>query len=132
MSISTLSPLNQAHTPVMLAHLAQVDVIALDAAVSTGAAGERARRLLENRKKVAPHHLPHLLLTTHTDEEYRIAQERVSHFRPFVDSLEVILEKGRNETATHALTLHRTLWPEVSEPERKERVLLLESGGRYS
>jgi hypothetical protein len=45
---------------IMLNRLANIDVIALDAAVATGKAGERAYRLLKNRQRIKPGHLPYL------------------------------------------------------------------------
>jgi DNA repair photolyase len=112
-------------TPVMLERLASIDVIALDAAVSTGPAGERARRLLTNRKRVAPERLPLLMVTTHNDEEDQRAQEAAQRFSPLVDSVQVLREKGRNDTAVNTLALHRQHWPAIGEHERKTRLLLL-------
>ena len=48
--------------PVMLERLEQIDLIALDAAVSADRMGERARRLLANRQHMAPERLPRLLM----------------------------------------------------------------------
>jgi DNA repair photolyase len=109
----------------MLAWLAHIDVIALDAAVATGLAGERAERLLANRRRVAPDRLPLLLVTAHNEIEHQRAQEAVQRFGPLVDSVHVMSEAGRNETALNALTLHRHYWPDVGEQERKNRILLL-------
>ena len=60
-------------SPVMMERLADIDVIALDAAVSTGLAGERAKRLIKNRGCIAPQHLPKLLITVHSADEARNA-----------------------------------------------------------
>jgi DNA repair photolyase len=109
----------------MLARLAQIDVVTLDAAVADGAAGERARRLLENRRRVASDHLPLLLVTAHNEREEQRAQEAAQRFGPLVDSVHVIREAGRNDTAVNALTWHRRCWPTVTERERKTRILLL-------
>src|SRR5581483_4922055 len=110
---------------VMLERLALLDVIALDAAVSSGLAGERAHRLLAKRRRIAPHCLPALLIAAHNDEEYQRAQEAAQRFGPLVDSVHVIREKGRNDTAVNALALHRQYWPQMAEQERKTRLLLL-------
>jgi hypothetical protein len=118
-STSAISP------PVMLDRLKQIDVIALDAAVATGLAGERAQRLLANRKRIAPDHLPTLLITAHNDEEYRRAEETAQRFGPLVATVHLQREDSRNETALNALNLHRTHWPDITEQERKERILLL-------
>ncbi len=111
--------------PVMLGRLAEIDVITLDAAVTTGPAGERARRLIANRNRIEPQHLPQLLITAHNEEELQRAQEAVQRFGPLVDSVQVIQEKGRNDTAVNALSLHRQHWPEMEERARKTRILLL-------
>lgn len=124
-SIVSSSPSFSANSPVMLARLALIDLIVLDAAVSIGAPGERARRLLENRRRIAPGHLPWLLVTAHNDEEYWQAQEASQRFGPLVESTQVLFEKGRNDTAANALALHRQVWPDVDEQQRKGRILLL-------
>lgn len=111
--------------PVMLERLEAIDVIALDAAVSFGLMGERARRLLANRKRVAPHHLPHLLITVHSDAEQPLADEAAERLQPLVEKVTVLRESGRNETAVNALALHRQHWPSMQEQERKTRILLL-------
>jgi DNA repair photolyase len=118
---------------VMLSRLAHLDVIALDAAVASGDAGERAYRLLQNRQYVAPDHLPWLLITTHKDpknervyvEELAAAQQMAARVAPFCREVKIVLENGRTETATKALALHRTFFPGMTEQERKECVLLL-------
>lgn len=115
--------------PVMLDRLADIDVVALDAAVATGLPGERARRLLENRRRVAPERLPLLFLTFHNDEEARHAQEVAQRFDPLVSSVVLHQEKSRNETAVTALNLHREHWPAMSEMEHKARILLLARRG---
>lgn len=111
--------------PVMLERLTEIDVVALDAAVATGLSGERAKRLLVNRQRIASHHLPKLLITTHSIDEQKKAQVAAELLRPLVKSVDIISEGGRNETAINALQLHRASWPDVSEQERKTRILLL-------
>ncbi len=131
-SVVPSSPLfSLSNAPAMLARLALIDVSVLDAAVSIGAAGERARRLIENRRKIAPGQLPRLLVTAHDDEEYQLALEASQRFGPLVDSTQVLFEKGRNDTATNALALHHQVWSGIEEQQRKERILLLgRRGGR--
>src|SRR5579859_3414176 len=98
---------------VMLTRLSNIDVIALDAAVASGAAGERAYRLLQNRKDVAPGHLPWLLITTHSDpknervsvEELAAAQRMAARVAPFCREVQIVPENSRTETATKALAL---------------------------
>lgn len=111
--------------PVMLTRLEQIDLIALDAAVSVDLMGERARRLLANRQHMAPECLPYLLITAHNDVEHQLARRAANHLRPYVASVTVLDERGRNETAANALALHRKYWPDISEQERKTRILLL-------
>src|SRR5690348_11575479 len=118
-------PPSAGSTPVMLERLADIDVIVLDAAVTSGPPGERARRLLENRRRVAPQHLPKLMVTAHNDVEYQRAQEAAQRFGPLVDSVRVQVEPGRNASAVNALALHREYWPSTTEQERKNRILLL-------
>src|SRR5712692_4852783 len=115
--------------PVMLERLAAIDVIALDAAVSSGLMGERARRLLANRQRVAPQRLPRLLITAHNDRERQQAQQAALQLHPFAASVTILDEHGRNETAVNALAIHREYWSEVSEQERKTRILLLSRRG---
>lgn len=118
---------------VMLSRLANLDVIALDAGVASGAAGERAYRLLQNRQSVAPDHLPWLLITTHKDanneqvysEELAAAQRMATRVAPFCREINIVLENGRTETATKALALHRAFYPGMTDQEHKECVLLL-------
>ncbi|MGB8348364.1 MAG: hypothetical protein WCD86_26010 [Ktedonobacteraceae bacterium] len=110
---------------VMLERLEQVDVIALDAAVSADLMGARARRLLANRQRVAPHRLPRLLITAHNDIERQLAQRAARQLQIFVESVTILDERGRNEMAVNALALHRQHWPDVPEQERKLRILLL-------
>src|SRR6266700_2309767 len=134
---NTRATTNEAHIsllsitspPVMLERLAAIDVIALDAAVSSGAMCERARRLLANRQRVAPQRLPRLLITAHNDTERQLAQQAALQLRPFATSVTIQDERGRNETAVKALSLHRQYWPDVSEQERKTRILLLSRRG---
>ncbi|WP_220198255.1 hypothetical protein [Ktedonospora formicarum] len=114
---------------IMLERLARIDVIALDAAVSSGLAGERARRLLLNRKRIAPHNLPRVLIATHNEDEQQQALEVTQQFSSLASSINILEEKSRNETASHALTLHRHYWPEMLEAERKTRILLLGKRG---
>jgi DNA repair photolyase len=115
--------------PLMLERLRHIDVVTLDAAVSTGLAGKRAYRLLENRYLVSPHHLPHLLVVAHNEQEQQLAQQSVQILNPLVQTAQIQLQHGRNETATNALALHRKYMPEVSEQERKLRILLLSRRG---
>src|SRR5436305_573340 len=103
--------------PVMLDRLAAIDVIALDAAVSSGLKGERARRLLANRQRVSPQCLPRLLIITHNDTERRQAQQVATELHSFAASVTIQDEHGRNETAVNALSLHRRYWPDMSEQE---------------
>lgn len=112
-------------SPVMMERLADIDVIALDAAVSTGLPGERAIRLIKNRWRIAPQQLPKLLITVHSAEEVWNAQATAERLRPYVQSVDVISERGRNDTAANALEMHRANWPDVSEQERKTRIVLL-------
>src|SRR5438034_402711 len=112
-------------SPVMLARLEQIDLIALDAAVSADRMGERARRLLANRQHMAPERLPRLLITAHNDREHQLAQRAAQHLHSYVVSVTVLDERGRNETAVNALALHRKYWPNISEQERKTRIMLL-------
>jgi len=111
--------------PVMLERLKAIDVIALDAAVSFGPMGERARRLLANRKRVASYHLPQLLITAHNDTEQQLAYQAAERLRPLVNKITILSEHGRNETAVNALALHRQHWPDMQEQERKTRIILL-------
>ncbi len=115
--------------PVMLDRLAAIDVIALDAAVSSGPKGARARRLLANRRRVSPQNLPRLLITAHNDAERQQAQQAATQLHPFATSVTIQDERGRNETAVNALSLHRRQWPDMSEQERKTRILLLSRRG---
>lgn len=118
---------------VMLTRLADIDVIALDAAVATDAAGERAYRLLQNRRDIAPDHLPRVFITTHKDpknehvytKELAAAQQMATRIAPFCHEVNIELENGRTETATKALALHHASFPRVADQERKKRVLLL-------
>lgn len=110
---------------VMLERLEQVDVIALDAAVSADLMGARARRLLANRQRMAPHSLPRLLITSHNDIERQLAHRAAKQLQAFVESVTILDERGRNETAVNALALHRQYWPDMPEQERKLRILLL-------
>src|SRR5207244_9529551 len=96
--------------PVMLERLAAIDVVALDAAVTSGSMGERAGRLLMNRQRVAPQRLPRLLITTHNDPERQSAQQAVRQLHAFVESATILDERGRNETAVNELALPREDW----------------------
>lgn len=124
-----ISPGSITFPPVMLERLAAIDVIALDAAVSSGSMGERACRLLANRQRVAPQHLPRLLITAHNDAERQLAQQAAMQLHAFADSVTILDERGRNETAINALAMHRERWPDISEQERKMRILLLSRRG---
>jgi DNA repair photolyase len=117
--------LTKEDSPVMLERLDQIDVIALDAAVSADSVGERARRLLANRQQVAPERPARLLITAHNDIERQLAQRAAKLLHPYAASVTVLDEHGRNETATNALALHRKYWPDMPEQERKLRILLL-------
>src|SRR5579859_2989192 len=88
---------------VMLGCLAQIDVVALDASVSSGPAGARAQRLLTNRRQVAPGRLPLLLITAHNDAEHQMAKEAAQRLGPLVDSVQIEMQQSRNETAIKAL-----------------------------
>src|SRR5438034_367382 len=99
--------------PLMLERLADIDIIVLDAAVASGPLGERAKRLLENRRNMHPHHSFKLLITAHSDGEQQIAQTVTESLQHLVDSVETIVESGRNETAINALRLHRKHWPDT-------------------
>lgn len=109
----------------MLDRLSTIDVITLDISVTTGAAGERARRLLENRFMIAPQNLPHLLIATHNEEEQRIAPHIIDQFAPLVQTSHIMEQKSRNETASNAMKWHRQFWPDVSDQDRKGRILML-------
>ncbi len=115
--------------PVMLDRLADIDVIALDAAVSLGPSGERARRLLANRWRVSPKNLPRLLITAHNDAERQQAQQVATQLHSFATSITIKDESGRNETAVNAISLHRQYWPDMSERERKTHILMLSRRG---
>ncbi len=84
--------------PIMLERLAATDVIALDAAVSSGPMGARAWRLLANRQRVAPQRLPRLLIAAHNDTERQLAQQAATQLHAFADSVTILDERGRNET----------------------------------
>jgi len=110
---------------VMMSRLADIDVVALDAAVASGLAGERARRLLHNRSQVAPDRLPWLLLLAHSEAESHVAWQFARSLQSLCYDFRVVREQGRNETATKVLALHRAYFPGMPDQERKERVLLL-------
>lgn len=118
--------------PVMLERLAAIDVIALDAAVSSGLAGMRTVRLLTNRQLIAPKQLPLLLIMTHSSDEQQKALAAAERFRPFVQSIQIVEQQRRTETALNALQVHRTNWPHLPEQERKSRILLLSRRGGSS
>jgi DNA repair photolyase len=115
--------------PLMLEQLANIDIVVLDAAVASGLPGERAKHLLENRKLIHSHHLPKLLVTAHTHDEQQLARLATENLKHLVDSAEVLVESGRNETAANALRLHRAERPNITEQERKTRILLLSRRG---
>src|SRR6266567_8744083 len=85
-------------TPVMLERLEQIDLIALDAAVSTDLMSERAGRLLANRQRLDPQRLPRLLITAHNSIEHQLAQRAAQHLRSYVAPVTFLDERGRNET----------------------------------
>jgi DNA repair photolyase len=113
----------------MMRRLSAIDIITLDASIALNISGERATRLLANRCCIAPQCLPKLLITAHSSEEYQQALVAAQHLQDFVDSVSIIIERSRNQTAVNALALHRTNWPEMSEQERKARILLLSRRG---
>jgi hypothetical protein len=92
-------------------------------------AGERAKRLIKNRWRVAPQQLPKLLITVHSAEEVWNAQVAAEQLRPYVQSVDIVSEHGRNDTAANAIEMHRTNWPNISEQERKTRIVLLGKRG---
>lgn len=110
---------------VMLNRLAAIDVVAVDSAVASGTAGERTRRLLQNRSQIALDRLPWLLLTTHSEAESSMAWQFVESVRSLCSDVMVVREQNRTETATKALVLHRAYFPGMLDHERKERILLL-------
>lgn len=109
----------------MLERLADIDLIALDSAILTGLPSQRALQLLRNRQMVAPDRLPVVLLMLHHERDRQTVQQFISQVQPWCQSFQVIEEKSRNKTATHALALHAQCFPGVSNQERKERLLLL-------
>ncbi|MBX5459266.1 MAG: hypothetical protein IRZ31_20425, partial [Thermogemmatispora sp.] len=109
----------------MLQHLAEIDLVALDAAVATGVAGERARRLLANRQRLAAARPAHLLLHAHSPHEAEQAQQAAAQLAPLVAAVHLRRLPSRTAVAHEALTLHRQLWPEQDEAQRKARLLLL-------
>ena len=110
----------------MLERLADIDLIALDSAILSGAPGQRALRLLRNRQMIAPDRLPVVLLMLHHDRDRKaVEQQFVSQIRPLCQSIQMIEEKSRNKTATHALALHAQCFPRFTDQERKQRLLLL-------
>ncbi len=111
--------------PVMLERLQDVDLVALDAAVATGEAGERAQRLLANRRRLAPERPPQVVLTLQTPQEEALAAQAAARLRPLAAEVRLQWQRGRQETAQHALALHRQLWPAMEETQRKARILLL-------
>ncbi|QBD79973.1 hypothetical protein EPA93_29915 [Ktedonosporobacter rubrisoli] len=115
--------------PLMLERLAEIDVIAIDAAVLAEHPGERVKRFLENRFLIAPHKRPLVLITVHTDAEKQQAEQGLPGLRHLAAEIEIRPENGRNETATNALQLHQKHWPDVSMQERKERIFLLSRRG---
>jgi hypothetical protein len=101
--IETFSPTyfsSDVSRPLMLGRLTNLDIIVIDAAVITGLPGERARRLVENRSHVAPHNLPKLLITVHSESEKLCAQRAIGDFKPFVASVEVRWDAGQLEGVT--------------------------------
>jgi len=112
---------------VMLSRLGDIEVITLDAAVASGKAGERAYQLLQNRQRIMPGRLPCLLITTHekAKDEQAIAQQMAARVAPLCESVQVVSEKSRNETAGLALALHRASFSDRAERERLGRILLL-------
>lgn len=115
--------------PVMLDRLAAIDVIGVDAAVTAGQAGDRVERLLRNRRRIAPLRLPTVLITAHSTTEHHQALAAAERLKPLAQAIEIVTQRGRNETAVHALQGHRAVWQEYSEQERKSRILLLSRRG---
>ncbi|MBX5458073.1 MAG: hypothetical protein IRZ31_14355, partial [Thermogemmatispora sp.] len=109
----------------MLEQLAKIDLVALDAAVATGVAGERARRLLANRQRLAPQRPAHLLLHAHSPHEEEQASAAAARLAPLVAAVHLRRLHSRTEVAREALALHRQLWPVQDEAQRKARLLLL-------
>ncbi|WP_052887415.1 hypothetical protein [Thermogemmatispora carboxidivorans] len=111
--------------PSMLRRLAEIDLVVLDAAVASGVAGERATRLLANRRRLAPARPAHLLLHAHSRQEEEQASAAAGHLAPLVAAVHLRRLGSRSEVAREALTLHRQLWPAEDEARRKARLLLL-------
>lgn len=117
----------------MLSRLTEIDVIALDAAVADGEAGERASRLLRNRQRTAPDRLPSLLIAVHDQSgtgnsaatELAAAQRMAQQAAPLCQRIQIIRQKNRSEGSLRALEFHRQWFPETAERERKDRILLL-------
>nr|BBH95168.1 hypothetical protein KTA_33670 [Thermogemmatispora argillosa] len=117
-------------TPFMLERLAEIDLVTLDAAVSTGPALARARRLLTNRQRLAPGRPAHLLLHAHSPREEDLAREATATLAPLVAAVHLRRLRSRTEVASEALALHRQLWPAEEEARRKARLLcLIRRGG---
>ena len=76
-----------------------------------------------------PQCLPRLLITAHNDVERQQAHQAALQLHPFAETVTILDEQGRNETAVNALSLHRQYWPDMSEQERKTRILLLSRRG---
>ncbi|GER85766.1 MAG: hypothetical protein IMW90_02070 [Thermogemmatispora sp.] len=111
--------------PSMLRRLAEIDLVVLDAAVASGVAGERATRLLANRRRLAPARPAHLLLHAHSRQEEEQARGAAERLAPLVAAVHLRRLGSRSEVAREALTLHRQLWPAEDEARRKARLLLL-------
>jgi DNA repair photolyase len=111
--------------PTMLERLRDIDLVVLDAAVAGGEAGRRARRLLANRQRLAPARPAHLLLHAHSSQEEEGALAVAKALAPLVAAFHLRRLKSRADVASEALALHRQLWPDVPEVQRKARMLLL-------
>jgi DNA repair photolyase len=109
----------------MLDRLADIDLITVDSAVTSHAPGQRALQLISNRQMIAPDRLPVVLLMLHHDRDRKSVELFIRQIQPLCQSIQVIEEKSRNKTATHALALHAQHFPAIPYQERKERLLLL-------
>ncbi len=109
----------------MQGRLADIDLITVDSAVTTGEPGQRALRLLRNRQQMKPDRPPVVLLMLHQPSDTSAAEQFIAQARPLCQSIHIIEEKSRNKTASHALALHAQQFPEMSGEVRKERLLLL-------
>ncbi len=124
-SIYTMENILMVKQATMLKRLADIDLIALDSGVLSGDPGQRALRLLHNRRMIAPDRLPVVLFMLHQFSDRNAVEQFIVQAQPLSQSIQVIEEKSRNQTATHALALHAQHFPAIAHQERKERLLLL-------